>query len=163
MTLSDLPPRLTEFLDRSGVEYEVVPHPAAQAAREAAEHARVPARHFAKVVLVRADGRPYLLVMPAQHRVDLDRVADALGAMTAAIAPEDELARRFPDAELGAEPPFGALYDLPVLLSGALGGVDDVLFAGTQRLAVRMGLDDFRRLLGARVADFSRLPEELAQ
>ena len=53
---------------------------------------------------------------------------------------------------MGAAPPFGSLYDLPVYVSSALAEDEHITFnAGTHEDAVRMRYADFARLVQPRV------------
>jgi Ala-tRNA(Pro) deacylase len=71
------------------------------------------------------------------------------------LATELELSDLFPDCELGAMPPFGILYDLPVYIDESLAKDKEVVFnAGTHRDAVRMAYEDFVRLAKAKVCAF---------
>jgi hypothetical protein len=54
-----------------------------------------------------------LAVVPSTHRVELGVVRDILGGHLG-VAAEAEIARLFDDCELGAVPPIGAAYGLPV-------------------------------------------------
>jgi Ala-tRNA(Pro) deacylase len=63
----------------------------------------------------------------------------------------------FPDCELGAMPPLGSLYNLPVFVDESLAADEAIVFnAGTHRDAIRMLYDDFVRLTKPRVCSFAR-------
>jgi len=62
----------------------------------------------------------------------------------------------FPEAEIGAMPPFGNLYNIEVWMDTSLTTDDHIAFnAGTHYKAVRMRYSDFERLVRPRVASFS--------
>ena len=63
------------------------------------------------------------------------------------LAQEDEFRDSFPDCELGAMPPFGNLYGLPVYVDSRLSEQDEIVFnAGSHTDVVRMPFDEFERL-----------------
>ncbi len=149
--------RVRTFLDEQGVRYQVLPHRRDFTASETAQDTRTPGKDFAKCVLLRMDGKYALAVMPAHHAVDLEQFRRALGATDLELAGEDEMLLAFPDCDVGAEPPFGNLYDIPVYLSVAMADDRVVTFnAGSHEEAVRMEYDDFVRLVRPRLLDFSR-------
>ncbi|MDT8435254.1 MAG: YbaK/EbsC family protein, partial [Gemmatimonadota bacterium] len=115
--------RLEGLLEEAGADYEVIDHAPAFTAQEEAAASHVPGRNWAKTVEVLLDGRPALCVLPATRRLDLDKLRQATGAEKAELATESELARMFPDCDLGAMPPFGRLY-------GQSTFVDEVLRSG---------------------------------
>ena len=147
--------KLREFLDASGVAYEVRSHLQAFTAQEVAAAQHVPGREMAKVVIVRA-GREFLMaVLPAPQRVDLGQLGAAAGKPDLHLATEAEFAGLFPACEAGAMPPFGNLYGLPVWVDQALTRDKDISFnAGTHDQTVRMAYADFARLVQPRVASF---------
>ena len=67
-----------------------------------------------KTLAVRTGSGYALVVIPASRRLDLHLAREALGDNRARLASEEELGRDFPDYELGALPPLGALLDAPV-------------------------------------------------
>jgi Ala-tRNA(Pro) deacylase len=139
--------RLRVFLDENHAEYTHTQHPQAYTAREVASAERLPAREVAKTVVVFGDNGYHMMVVPANRLVDFHEVRLALGLTHARMATEEELGRLFPDCELGAMPPFGNLYDIPVNLDSALAGEEIIAFnAGTHRDLVHMRTIDYRDL-----------------
>src|SRR2546426_11992426 len=73
------------------------------------------------------------------------------------VATEQEFSSLFPDCELGAMPPFGSLYNLPVYVDESLAADEAIVFnAGTHRDAIRIRYDDFVRLAKPRVCSFAQ-------
>jgi len=109
----------------------------------------VPGRQVAKAVLVKADEQVWIAVLPATDSVDEKRLAAVVGAEAARVLREEEFVGLFPDCEPGAEPPFGGLYGLPVVIDSALGDVGTIVCrAGSHQEAIEMRSRDFYRLEG---------------
>ncbi|MBW2232867.1 MAG: YbaK/EbsC family protein [Deltaproteobacteria bacterium] len=150
--MSGIVPRLEKFLEEHGVEYDVIPHKNDYRAKVTARDTGTPQSEFAKTVFVLIDGEDALVVVPADRDVALSKLRDALGATEVCLAREDEFHEFCPDCEVGAAPPFGNLYGLPVYVSTSLAADDMITFnAGTHSSAVRMAYSDFERLVGPRV------------
>lgn len=109
-----------DLLDERGISYEVHDHERAVSASRLAEAEGVTGWDVAKPVLLSVGGELAMVVVPGAVHVDLDKVSDVLGHNDVQLAEEDEFAARFPDAELGAEAPFGNLYGIPVFLDEQL-------------------------------------------
>jgi Ala-tRNA(Pro) deacylase len=78
------------------------------------------------------------------------------------LATEDELKGLFPDCEVGAMPPFGILYGLPVYVDRSLTEDEQIIFeAGTHSEAIRMRYWDFAALVFPVVTEFHRVPSEV--
>ncbi len=145
MPLSD---PLQKFLDSHQAKYAISHHHTAFTAREVAAAEHLPAREVAKVVVVFGDAKYHMIVIPANRLIDFQEVRHTLGLTQARLATEDELAKLFPDCELGAMPPIGALYGLPVYFDSSLLDEDIIAFnAGTHRDVVHMKTEDFRTLV----------------
>jgi len=140
--------KLRVFLDGNGAEYTHTVHSIAYTAREVASAEHLPAREVAKTVLIHGDTGYHMLVLPANRLVDFQEVRDVLGFTHERMVPETELVRLFPDCELGAMPPFGNLYGMPVYLDSGLAAEEMITFnAGTHRDVVHMRTSEFRRLV----------------
>src|SRR3989304_5104016 len=148
--------RLEAYRRENKVPFQVQHHPQAFTAQEIAASEHIPGKLLAKVVMVLADGKMVMLALPAPYRVDLAKAAAVLGAKEVRLAREEEFAAAFPDCEVGAMPPFGNLYDVPVYVDKALVEDDTIVFnAGTHTDTISMKYADFERLVKPRVAEFA--------
>lgn len=150
-----IPSRLIEFLNAGKVRYEVIHHPEAFTAQELAAIEHVKGKNHAKVVVVKAGDEKLLAVLPADHRVDLEKLDAVVGKKTA-LATEAEFKDLFPDCAVGKMPPFGNLYGLPTYVDRSL--TEDVFIvfeAGTHTDAIKMSYADYERLAQPKVADFA--------
>jgi len=148
---------LREYLNRWGVEYEVVPHSRTCSSLETAEAAHVPGDKLAKCVMTE-DYRGYLMVVvPASHEVEFSLLDEQLDRRLE-LATEEELADIFVDCELGAIPPLGEAYGIDVAVDSRLAECDDVYFeAGDHAELLHLRGEDFRDLMaGAEHGNYSR-------
>lgn len=150
--------RLKEILDQARVSYEVYNHALAYTAQEVAATQHVSGKEMAKVVMLKVDGALVMGVLMGSQKVSLNRAKQSLGANEVRVATEDEFISRFPDCEIGAMPPFGNLFGLPVYVDPALEQDEFIYFnAGNHVQTIRVRYKDFERLVQPRVA---RLAEE---
>jgi Ala-tRNA(Pro) deacylase len=151
--------QLKSYLDQHGIRYTTIIHSRAYTAQELAQIMHVPGRELAKTVVIKVDGKPGLAVLPASHHIDFTKLKHALGANEVEKVDEREFEGYFPDCELGAMPPFGNLFDLPVFVSRDLRDDEEIVFnAGTHMDAIRMLYSDFERLVQPVVSEFSFVP-----
>ena len=149
--------KLRVFLDQQHAEYTHTEHPQAYTAREVASAEHLPAREMAKVVMVFGDEGYHMMAVPANRLVDFHEVRLALGLTHARMATEEEIGRLFPDCELGAMPPFGNLYSIPVYMDNSLAGEEIICFnAGTHRDVIHMRTSDYRDLVSPAVISLAR-------
>jgi Ala-tRNA(Pro) deacylase len=147
-------PALEQYLREFRAPFTTLSHGAAFRATEVAALAGVPCAQMAKPVLVNIDGALAMAVVPADARVDLARLREQTDADSAVLATEDEFGERFPECELGAMPPFGNLYGMPLYMDRRLADDPAVCFnAGSHTDLIRMRTADFERLANPVVLD----------
>ena len=149
--------RLEDFFLAKEVRYEMISHGPSYSAQRTAQAEHVPGREEIKVVMVKADGRNVMVVLPATHQVDFLKLKSVLDAGDLRLAEESEFASLFPDCEVGAMPPFGSLYSVPVYADRLLAEDDHIVFnGGTHREAFMISYRDYEKLEHPQVADFAR-------
>lgn len=152
-----VPDKLKDYLDKSGVPYQILSHREAYTAQETAAAAHIHGKDLAKVVMVRANGKMIMAVLPTSHRIDPNKLAKALGVSRAQFAGEDEFSRLFSDCETGAEPPFGNLYGVELYADKSLAEDAKVYFnAGTHHEMIEMSYADYERIAKPIIADFAK-------
>jgi Ala-tRNA(Pro) deacylase len=98
-------------------------------------------------VLVVVDDSLVMAVIPANERLDLEKLAHLAGASSFRLATESEFEERFAGCEVGAEPPLGGLYGVPVWLDVSFEDHPTITFnAGTHVDTIQMNVSDFERL-----------------
>lgn len=148
--------RLENYLQKQNIPYQVQQHPVAYTAQDVAYREHIPGKLVAKVVIIYAAGKMIMLVLPAPYRVDFARVKSTLGIEEIRLADEVELGLAFPDCEVGAMPPFGNLYQLPVYVERSLAEDETIVFpVGTHTETMSLKYADFERLVNPTVAEFA--------
>ncbi len=148
--------RMEQYLRENGVGYEVLAHKQAYTMPEVAAALHISGKQVAKSVIVKAGDSFSLFVVPSPDRVGFAKVAATLGVKKARLASEDEFAELFPDCAVGAMPPFGNLYELPVHVDHALARQTNIVFrVGTHRHTMKVTFADFERLAKPTVGDFA--------
>ena len=151
----DCKDRLEAYLREKQVPFEVRHHPRAITAQEVAASEHVPGKMLAKTVMVLADGKMVMLALPAPYQVDVDKAGKVLG-VEVRLAHEEEFENTFPDCEVGAMPPFGNLYEVPVYVEAALAEDETIVFrAGTHTDTMSVSYADFERLVEPTIAVFA--------
>ena len=144
------------FLNSCGVKYVTIEHSPAYTALETAASAHVSGRDFAKTVIVEIGSEMAMVVLPANRKIVLSDLQEMLADQNVKLATEDDFIKRFPDCELGAMPPFGNLYGLPVYVAQRLAEEPEIAFnAGTHREVIKMSFAAFAELVQPTVVDFA--------
>lgn len=149
--------KLREYLDENKVQYKVSTHQEVYTAQEVAASLHVPGKDLVKVVIIKTKDKYVMAVLPADHKVNVDKVRTVLHDPEARLATEGEFKNLFPDCVVGAMPPFGNLYNVGVYVDKSLTEDEEIVFqAGSHVETVRMKYSDFDRLVGPEVIDFGK-------
>jgi Ala-tRNA(Pro) deacylase len=151
----NIPKRLIECLDENKVSYEILRHPEAITAQRIAEAEHVKGRRHAKVVMVKSGGQHLMVVLPAEHLIDHEKLAKIVG-QDVSFESEQEFESLFPDCAVGAMPPFGSLYGVPTYVDKSLAEEDYIVFeAGTHTEAIRLSYRDYEKIVKPQVKDLA--------
>jgi Ala-tRNA(Pro) deacylase len=148
--------KLQHYIDGKGIAYDTVEHHRTATSSQSAQAAHVPGSRLAKSVVIHHETGYALAVVPSTHRIELSTLQDVMHARLG-LASEEEVSSLFADCDLGAVPPIGPAYDVPVILDESLGDSRDVYFeGGDHKTLVHVSGPDFRSLMqDARIARFS--------
>lgn len=119
---------------------------------QAAEALGAPASEVLKTLIVKADGKPACVVLASDREVSMKKLAAALGAKSAEMAPVAE-AERITGYRVGGVSPFGQKKRLPTVLDAEAAALPAAFVNGGQRgLQARLSPADLVRVLDAKVA-----------
>ncbi len=155
-----LPAKLTKYLEEHGVKHQVLEHKTVYTAIDAANTLKRKLEEIAKSLLVKADKDYYLVLIPADHNLDLEKLTKVLKKaygrdVKAVKIPGEKImeeALRIKDGTVAA---FGSLYKIPVIMEAKLGKAKKiVLSSGSFNHSVEMAAADFAKLENAVLGAF---------
>ena len=148
--------RCLDFLDRSRTWYAHTKHPLAFTASEVAFAEHLSPHKLAKTV-VYAGAQGYgLAVLPADCLIDMTTLGNFLNDPGLRLASEQELGQLFPECELGAMPPLGSLFHLPVIVDTGIAEQEFIAFnAGTHLDVIHMSYGDYAHVVDPAVGKFA--------
>jgi len=148
---------LTRVLEEAEVRYELLPHERTESALAEAEVLGIAPADVAKTLVVTIPDGYVRAVLPASARIDLRKLREARGGggkKKIHLASEEDLARDYPEFELGAVPPIGGSRRDPVVIDSRLAERDSVILeAGSHEESVRVPTSDLLRVTEAEIAD----------
>jgi Ala-tRNA(Pro) deacylase len=154
-----IPDRISQYLSNARVPFALRTHERVIPAQRLAASLHVSGKRVAKTVLVEAGGDAWIAVLPADERIDWTKLGKALGSPLVRKLDEAEFSRYFPEVEVGAEPPFGRLFRVPMVVDSSLAKATWLVFrGGTHVDTIEMAFPDFQRLESPLIASFA-VPE----
>jgi Ala-tRNA(Pro) deacylase len=146
---------VARFLEEAGIAHDVLEHEPTYSTMDEADALHADPRHTAKTLVLHDHGGWRIAVLPANHRLEIDRARRLLGGTRhLRLATEEEMAAAFPAFEVGALPPVGPMLPMPEVVDVRLLYRDRLVCAGgDHRHAIRLDPRDLIRLSEPRVGD----------
>jgi len=146
-------------LEKHGVDFQVLTHEAVRTSEEAARVRGTPLSSGAKALILKGEGRVFMLVIPADRKLSRKKVRSALGCKSFRFLNKDELSA-VTGLEPGAVPPFGSLFGIPTYCDEALGENQRINFnAGLRTASIQMGFEDYVKVESPVMGDYSDPPD----
>ena len=148
-----LPVKIKKYLDDKGIDYEELAHKTVYTAYDAAQTLQKKLKEIAKTILVEADKTHVLVVLPADKKIDLEKLKKALGAKKISLPGEQVMIKTL-KIKPGTLSSFGKIHNLEVVVDKAILGAKRVVIStGSFTDSVFMKVKDFIRSEEARLAN----------
>ena len=154
------PTKVIKHLEKSGVKHDVVEHKTVYTAHDAAATMKKKMEQVAKSLLVKADKDYYVVLLPADHNLDLDKLKKVVSKhqqkdIKVVKIPAEKIAREVLKIKDNAMTAFGSLYKLPVLMKKKMEKVTKAVFSSDSfNHSIEMAVKDFVKLEDAMLASF---------
>lgn len=157
-----LPPKLVKYLEEHGVKHEVLEHKVVFTAIDAANTLKKEMDKIAKSLVVKADKDYFLVLLPADHNLDFDKLKKLIGkekgkAVKAIKIPGEKIMENALKIKAGALSAFGKLHKLPVIVDKKLENAKKAVFSsGSLNHSIEMAAKDFIKMEEALVGSFGK-------
>jgi len=138
---------LKDYLETHHVKYQCIPHSPTYTAQEIAASAHISGKQLAKTVIIKIGDQLAMVVLPADDHINFAALKELTGRTDIDLARESDFKTTFPECEVGAMPPFGNLYGIPVFVSNRLSQGKIAFNSGSHSELVQMSYGDFERLV----------------
>lgn len=125
-----IPSKIIKFLEKSGVKYEIVEHKTVYTAYDKAATLRVKPNVIGKTLVLKTDSEMAMVLIPGNKNLDKVKFQKILSAWRKKqglklvkkidFISETVMKNKFKGIKLGAIPPFGKLFRLPMFVEKGL-------------------------------------------
>jgi len=153
-------PKVIAYLEKAGVPHEIIEHKTVYTAFDAAQTLKRKMNEIAKSLLVKADQDYYVVLLPADHNLDIKRLQAAIGKQTKKAIkvikiPGEEIVEQITKTKNQALTAFGGFHNLPVIVDENLAKIKKAIFsAGNANHSIETTVKDFIKGEQAMVAKF---------
>lgn len=155
-----IPAQLDKYLKSAGVSHKIIEHRTVFTAIDAAMTMKKKLGEIAKSILVQADKDYYLVLLPADHNLDFEKLRKAISRgrekeIKTIKIPGEKIMETALKIRSGALTAFGNLHKVGVVLEKKMEKVKSAVFAaGTPNYSVEMSIKDYVNLENPLVAIF---------
>jgi Ala-tRNA(Pro) deacylase len=148
--------KIVNLLDNDKVDYQLFEHKPVYTSEEAARIRGTSLGQGAKALVVFADKKPMMIVVPGDRRIDFKKFKAAYQVKDLRMATPEEV-EELTGAKVGAVPPLGIIHHLPTYVDQSLGKNEEIAFnAGLHTKSIKMKYQDWFRLVKPKLGDFSK-------
>jgi Ala-tRNA(Pro) deacylase len=155
-----LPSKVIEYLEKAGVKHQILEHRTVYTAYDAANTMKKKLNEIAKSLLVMADKDYFLVILPADHNLDFEKLKKIVGKIKdknikVIKIPTEKIMLEALKIKAGALSAFGQLHKLPVVVDKKLADAKKAIFSsGSFNHSVEMAVKDFVKLENAVLGSF---------
>lgn len=151
--------KIKQYLEENKVKFEELVHKTVYTAHDAAQTLKTKLSEIGKPLVVKADGKYMLILLPANRQLDIKKLKNKLGAKKVEIVSEKVMAKtlKLKKEAVGA---FGKLRQLKVYVDKNVLKNKKVIFATSDfKKSIKMAVKDFVKLEEAVVGEVSKTKE----
>lgn len=154
-SIIDVFSQIKQLLDENKVGYEVFEHKPVFTSEEAAKVRGTELKQGAKALVMFSDKKPIMIVLPADRKVDTKKFKAAYKIKDLRMATPDEV-KATVHVEIGAVPPFGNLFSIPLYVDNTLFENESIDFnGGSHTKSIEMKSSDYKKVTNPILGDFT--------
>ncbi|MFA5134085.1 MAG: YbaK/EbsC family protein [Patescibacteria group bacterium] len=148
--------KVLDFLKKNDIEVKVVGHKKVYTAYDLAQTTKEKLQKIGKTLLVKADGKDYLVLVPGHYYLDISKIKKSLKAKTVELANEKYI-KKILNSNPGGLHPFAGIGKIELLLDKKLVSVRDAIIgAGSFTESLRMQAKDLKKLEHVTLGEFGK-------
>jgi Ala-tRNA(Pro) deacylase len=144
-----LPEKVIKYLEVAGIKHDILEHRTVYTAMDAAATMKRKIDEIAKSLLVKADKDYYLVLLPADQKLNFEKLAKAISkhkkiTIKSIKIPGEEIVKELTKAKNATLSAFGGLHGLPVVLDQKLAKAKKAIFSsGSFNHSIEMAVKDY--------------------
>jgi Ala-tRNA(Pro) deacylase len=115
-----IPAKIIKYLDKAKIKYEIVEHKTVYTAYDKAATLKIKPNVIGKTLVLKADKDLIIVLVSGNKNLDLAKLKKIAKVKKLDFVSETILKNKFKGIKLGAIPPFGELWKLPLFIDGGL-------------------------------------------
>jgi Ala-tRNA(Pro) deacylase len=151
-----IPQKIIKYLDKAKIKYETIEHKTVFTAYDKAATLKIKPNLIGKTLVLKADKDLIMVLVPGNKNLDLVKLKKLAKAKKVDFISETIIKNKFKGVKLGAIPPFGELWKLPMFVDRGLAKEKNIFVSsGIYEASFKLSTRIFEKL-GAILGNFSK-------
>ena len=151
-----VPDRIKQLLDSHKIAYKYFEHEPTPTSEIASKVRGVPLDQGAKAMVLRSEGKFFMVVLQAHRKIDFSKMKNILSTKSVSFATHEEV-QQVTGCLPGGVPPFGNLFNIPVYADKGITEINTINFnAGLQTVSIQMNVKDWLKAVQPEIFDIAR-------
>ncbi len=147
---------IVSLLEADKIQYEAYEHEPVTTSEEAAKIRNTDPHMGAKALVMFADGKPAMVVIAGDQKVDMKAFKKLFNVRDLRMATPDEVLR-VTTVPIGAVPPFGHIFGIPLYMENGLATNTRVAFnAGLHNKSISLSEKDYEKVAKPITGDYAK-------
>jgi len=152
----DVYDKIKKDLKNNNMDFNDYSHAPVKTSEEASKVRNTPLSWGAKAIVMFADGRPVMVVVAGDKKIDSKLFKSFSGVKDLRMATPDEV-HEVTSVVIGAVPPFGHIFNIPCYMDISIRSNERVVFnAGLHEKSIEMKESDYEKIAKPQVGIFSK-------
>jgi Ala-tRNA(Pro) deacylase len=152
----NIPAKIIKYLDANKIKYEIVEHKTVYTAYDKAATLKIKPNVIGKTLVLKADGGLFMVLVAGNKNLDLGKIKKLAKAKKLDFVSETILKNKFKGIKLGAIPPLGEIWKLPLFADKGLMKEKNIFVSsGIYETSFKMSPKVFKKM-GAVLGNFSK-------
>ena len=152
---SDVFGEIKRVLDKEKIQYKLFEHEPVFTSEQAAKVRRTLLKQGAKALIMFADNKPIMIVLTADRKVNIKKFKADYKIKDLRMATPEEVID-ITGVQIGAVPPFGNIFNIPLYTDKKLGENESITFnAGLHTRSIKMRYKDYEKASQSIIGEFS--------
>lgn len=148
--------RIVKELQAARVGFQIIEHAPVYTSEEAAKIRGISLHEGLKSLVLYADGQPIMVAVPGDRKVNFKLFKKQYGVRDLRMATPEEVVK-VTGVEIGAVPPFGHIFGIPLYLDETVKSCERVVFnAGLHARSISLSRKDYETVAKPTLGVFSQ-------
>ena len=142
-----IPKKIIKHLKENKIRYEEIQHKTVYTAYDKSATLKVPSKIIGKTLAVKLDKTPALVLIAANKNLDIIKLKKLAKAKKINFLGEVWMKKNLKGTKIGAIPPFGSLWKLPLFIDrGLLKEPKIIINSGDHNFSIKISPAEFKEL-----------------